>query len=222
MRLLIIEDEEKLAKMLSQGLKPYGYAVDMAFDGAGGEQRAAEVDYDAILLDLNLPDRDGLQVCSNLRENGCTSPILMLTARSSVTDRTKGLDIGADDYLIKPFALDELRARIQALQRRRYGMSQSVMSIGALQINSSKHLAFYNNKMLEITYREFDILEYIGCNYPGIVSIENILEHVWTGELDPFSNVARVHLVNLKRKLENAAGKSLIENVKGLGYRLVE
>ncbi len=220
MRLLIIEDEVELAKALGRGLKSLGYAVDIANDGLAGEQMAMAINYDLIILDLTLPQKDGLEVCKYIRQNGCSSAIIMLTARNKISDTTKGLDIGADDYMAKPFAFDELRARIQALLRRSYGNRNPVITIGKLQINPAGRTVTYNNENITLTSREFDILEFFAMRYPAVVSTEDILEHVWNDEIDPFSNVVRVHLANLRRKLKDSAGESLIETLIGKGYRL--
>ena len=220
MRLLIIEDEKELANALARGLKSLGYAVDAVNDGLTGEQMAIAVNYDLIILDLTLPEKDGLEVCKFLRENDCSSAIIMLTARNRVTDRTKGLDSGADDYLAKPFAFDELRARIQALLRRAYGNRNPVLTVGKLIINPARRTVTYDDKPITLTAREFDILEFIASKHPSVVSTEDILEHVWNEEIDPFSNVVRVHLANLRRKLKNNAGESIIETLIGKGYRL--
>lgn len=222
MRLLIVEDEKELASALGRGLKSFGYAVDTANDGLSGEQMAIAVNYDLIILDLTLPEKDGLEVCNFLRENGCTSAIIMLTARNRVIDRTKGLDSGADDYLAKPFAFDELRARIQALLRRAYGNRNPVIAVGKLIINPARRIVTYDHNTITLTSREFDILEFIASKHPSVVSTEDILEHVWNEEIDPFSNVVRVHLANLRRKLKNNAGESVIETLIGKGYRLGE
>lgn len=220
MRILIIEDEIELAKALQRGLKSLGYAVDTAFDGIDGEVKAMSVNYDLIVLDLTLPQKDGIDVCKGLRDHGCTSAVLMLTARSQVSERTLGLDSGADDYLAKPFSFDELRARIQALLRRSFGLHSPAITIGGLSVDPAKRMVCYAGHEIVLTAREFDILEYFACRYPDCISTEEILEHVWNDEVDPFSNVVRVHLANLRRKLKNEAGGPLIETIVGKGYKL--
>lgn len=222
MRLLIIEDEAELAKAMGRGLKSLGYAADLAFDGLEGERMAMAVNYDLIILDLTLPEKDGIDVCRYIREHGCTSAVIMLTARNQVSDRTLGLDSGADDYLAKPFAFDELRARIQALLRRSFGYRSPVINIGNLTVNPATRTVAFKDKIIPLTSREFDILEYFVCRYPAVVSTEEILEHVWNDDMDPFSNVVRVHLANLRRKLKDGAGEPLIETMIGKGYRLWE
>lgn len=220
MRLLIIEDEIELAKALEKGLKPFGYAVDLAFDGLEGEEKAMAVNYDVIVLDLTLPVKDGIDVCRYLREHGCNSAIIMLTARSRVSERTLGLDSGADDYLAKPFAFDELRARIQALLRRSFGSRNPVLNIGNLTVDPAARTVSFGGRVIGLTSREFDILEYFARKYPAVVSTEEVFEHVWNDEVNPFSNVVRVHLANLRRKLKTEDGEPLIETVVGKGYKL--
>lgn len=220
MRLLIIEDEKELAEALERGLTSLGYAVDLAFDGLDGEQKAAATSYDVIILDLNLPIINGIDVCRYLRHSGCTSAILMLTARSQISDRTLGLDTGADDYMVKPFAFDELRARIQALLRRSYGHKNPVISLGKLYIDPAARIARYDEMNIILTAREFDILEYMAYKHPSVVSAEEIMEHIWDDEIDPFSNAVRVHIANLKGKLKKVSGRPVIETIVGVGYKL--
>lgn len=220
MRLLIIEDETELAKTLKIGLSKLGFAVDTAYDGLKGEDKALINDYDIIILDLNLPNKDGINICKTLRNQGLEASIIMLTARDSVLDKTHGLDSGADDYLIKPFAFEELRARIHALVRRTYRKSNPIISIGKLTINPLSKVVTYNDKEITLTAKEFDILEYMAIKHPEVISTEDILEHVWDENVDYFSNVVRVHLANLRKKLKNESGSPLIETVKGKGYRL--
>lgn len=222
MRVLIIEDEVDLAKALKRGFKPFGYAVDLAFDGLDGENKALIADYDVIILDLNLPGKDGIDICRDLRKKGCASAIIMLTARNQISDKTKGLDSGADDYLAKPFAFDELRARIQALLRRSYGIRNPVITIGRLTVDPASRTAVYDGRTVKLTTREFDILEFMACKHPSVVSTEEIMEHTWDDGIDPFSNVVRVHLANLRRKLKDEAGVPLIETIIGKGYKLWE
>ncbi|MFD3157005.1 response regulator transcription factor [Haloimpatiens sp. FM7330] len=220
MRVLIIEDEIELSKTLKQGLIEFGFAVDIANKGLEGEEKALVTEYDIIILDLNLPDKDGLEICKTLRIEGIDTPILMLTARDKISDKALGLDNGADDYLIKPFAFEELRARMQALVRRSHGRSNPIITIGLLIINPASRIVTYDKKEIKLTAREFDILEYMGSKYPQVVSTEDILEHVWDDNIDIFSNVVRVHLANLRRKLKKETGEPLIETIKGKGYRL--
>ncbi|WP_373897802.1 response regulator transcription factor [Haloimpatiens sp. FM7315] len=220
MRLLIIEDEVELAKALQTGLTKLGFAVDVSNDGLEGEEKALITQYDIVVLDLNLPSKNGIEICKTLRKENIKSSIIMLTARDSISDRTLGLDSGADDYLTKPFAFEELRARIQALVRRAYGKSNPVITIGKLSINPLSRIAIYDNTEITLTSREFDILEFMAVKYPEVISTEDILEHVWNENIDSFSNVVRVHLANLRRKLKNVVGYSVIETIKGKGYRL--
>ena len=220
MRLLIIEDEIELANSLRAQLSTIGFAVDTAYDGFSGEDKALVTEYDIIVLDLNLPHKNGIDVCKTLRQQNVKSAIIMLTARDTVSDKTKGLDSGADDYLIKPFAFEELRARIQALVRRTYRRGNPVINVGDLSINPLTRFASYQSKNINLTTREFDILEYLASRYPQVVSTEDILEHVWDENIDSFSNVVRVHLANLRRKLRSEVGLVKIETIKRKGYRL--
>lgn len=222
MRLLIIEDEIELASALEKGLSCWGFAVDAAYEGMEGLRKALLNPYDVIILDLNLPDIDGIDICTSLRENNCESAILMLTARGTVTDKTLGLDRGADDYLVKPFSFDELRARLHALIRRQHGKRSPVIYIGKLMIDPTKRSVNVDTVSLKLTAREFDILEYLAIRYPEYASTENIMEHVWNEELNPFTNTVKVHIANLKRKLREASGQLLISTMIGKGYCLRE
>lgn len=220
MRLLIIEDEIELGSTLKVGFKNLGFAVDVSNDGLEGEKKAFENEYDIIILDLNLPSKNGIEICKTLRQENIEVAIIMLTAKDSIKDRARGLDNGADDYLVKPFAFDELRARIQALVRRIYNKSNPIISLGKLSINPFSRMVTYNEKIIKLTTKEFDILEFMANTYPKVVSTEDILEHVWNENIDSFSNVVRVHLANLRKKLKNEIGYSVIETIKGKGYRI--
>lgn len=220
MRLLIVEDEVELSKTLKIGLEKLGFAVDVSNDGLEGEDKALINEYDIIILDLNLPGKNGIEICKTLRNENKESAIIMLTARDSIKDRAMGLDSGADDYLIKPFAFEELRARIQALVRRSYKKKNPVITLEKLNINPLSRIAKYNDEEIKLTSKEFDILEFMANKYPEIVSTEDILEHVWNENVDSFSNAVRVHLANLRKKLKSKANFSVIETIKGKGYRL--
>jgi two-component system response regulator QseB len=222
MRLLIIEDESALAEALRKSLMRLGFAVDLAFDGREGLDKAFINQYDIIILDLNLPVLDGMEVCRKLRTEGREAAILILTARGRVCDKAEGLDNGADDYLVKPFSFEELRARLHALIRRSQGKRNPVMRIGKLTIDPSRRQACYNTANIRLTAREFDILEYLAYRHPNVISAEEIMEHVWNEELDSFSNTVKVHIANLKRKLQETAGRKLIETMIGKGYGLIE
>lgn len=220
MRLLMIEDNRELAVTVAGFLERHGFAVDLAFCGEDGDFKASTTPYDLVILDLNLPDIDGVEVCRRLRASGSKVPVLMLTARDRVSDRVRGLDSGADDYVVKPFALDELAARIRALLRRGASVQGTVLRVGRLSLDPSTFAATVANKPLNLTAREFAVLEYLARRSPAVVSPEDILEHVWDEHCDPFTNTVRVHLANLRRKLREAAGEGVIETVVGKGYRL--
>lgn len=219
MRILIIEDQVELANLMKQTLANYSYVVDMAHTGMDGELKAFDNAYDAILLDLNLPDKDGLDVLAFLRSQGITSPILILTARSELNQRIKGFDLGSDDFIIKPFEFEELHARIQAVVRRFYGRSNPIIQIEALAIHPKTRRVFIHKQEVLLSTKEFDILEFIANNYPNLVSSEELAEHVYDENFDPFSSVIRVHIANIKRKLVYD-GEPILRNVKGRGYYL--
>lgn len=219
MRLLIIEDQVELANLMKATLTNYSYVVDVAHTGMDGELKAFDNSYDAILLDLNLPDKDGLDVLAFLRSQGITSPILILTARSELNQRIKGFDLGSDDFIIKPFEFEELHARIQAVVRRFYGRSNPIIQIEALAIHPKTRRVFIHEQEILLSTKEFDILEFIANNYPNLVSSEELAEHVYDENFDPFSSVIRVHIANIKRKLV-LDGEPILRNVKGRGYYL--
>lgn len=220
MRLLVVEDERELAETIAKGLRGSGYAVDLAFDGTEGEYKTGFTPYDLILLDLNLPGLDGVELCRRLRGAGSSAAVLMLTARDRIADRVAGLDSGADDYLVKPFSFDELQARIRALLRRAAAPCLTELRVGRLLLDPGARTAAFDGRALNLTTREFDILAHLMRVYPKVVSAEELLEHVWDEYADPFTNTVRVHLANLRRKLREAAGEQLIETAIGKGYRL--
>ena len=220
MHLLIVEDDTSLSDLLKKGLKKYGYTSDTAYDGSEGLFLAQANEYDAIILDINLPKMDGLTLCKTLRDNMIITPILMLTARIDTDDKILGLDSGADDYLGKPFEFKELRARLHALIRRNYNKCSNEINITPLLINTKEKKAMLSGNVLELTAREYDILELLCYNYPNIISAEEIIEHVWGEDTNQFSNVIRVHIANLRRKLKDSEGNTLIDTMKGKGYKI--
>lgn len=220
MRLLIIEDNIELAYALKGFLTKLGFAIDLSHDGLEGEEKALINKYDIIILDLNLPNKNGIEICKTLRNENIETAIIMLTARDSIKDKTIGLDSGSDDYLIKPFAFEELRARIQALVRRSYKKNNPIITLENLIINPLSRIVTYNTEKINLTAKEFDILEFMANKYPEFVSTEDILEHVWNENIDSFSNAVRVHLANLRKKLKDKTGFPVIETIKGKGYRL--
>ncbi|WP_229074357.1 response regulator transcription factor [Actinoplanes sp. DH11] len=222
MRLLVVEDEEDLAEGLRVGLARTGYAVDVAGDTAQAYERLTVNEYDLMLLDINLPDGDGFTLCRALRNGEVDTPgdtdlrVLMLTARSGLDDRVRGLDGGADDYLVKPFHLAELLARVRALLRRDISGSTAVLTVGDLTLDTARHTAALAGEPLALTPKEFGVLEYLMTRPGHVVSSEELLEHVWDANADPFTQTVRVTVGTLRRKL----GDGRIETVVGRGYRL--
>lgn len=220
MKILVVEDEPKLNKSLVEGLAKRGYAADFAFDGEEGEQLAKYNNYDLIILDVMMPKRDGIAVCRNLRLQGYKTPIIFLTAKDAVYDKISGLDIGADDYLVKPFAFEELIARIRALLRRPNLTTGDVLTLDGLTLDTKSQTVMVDKNPLVLTLREYGILEYFLRNKDVVVTRDDILEHVWDRFHDLFSNVVDVHLKNLRKKLPNKYAKR-IKTVWGKGYKLV-
>lgn len=210
MRLLMIEDNRALADSVARGFEKEGFAVDLAYTGEDGEEMAFVNPYDVILLDLNLPDKDGIDILKALRMDGNETPVIIATARDRVDQRALGLDFGADDYVTKPYALLELRARIQAVIRRFHGRTSPVISIGSLQVNPATRQAAWNST----------VLEYLAVCYPAVASSEEIGEHIYNDSYDPFSSVLRVHIARLKSKLNTAVGYELMKTIRGKGYLL--
>lgn len=228
MRILLVEDERDLATAIAASLRSSGYAIDVAADGATALDRAAVNEYDLICLDLNLPDGDGLDICRQVvadpRYGGSaerTKPkVIMLTARGSVEDRITGLDSGADDYLVKPFSLDELNARVRALLRRDTANGRSVIAQAGVQMDTARHEVTFGDEPVDLTVKEFALLRWFLLHPDEIHSAERLLEHVWDEHADPFTNTVRMTISNLRRKLLAAAGKQPIETVPGRGYIL--
>ncbi len=222
MRLLIIEDDKQLSSEMKTGLERQGFIIDIANTGFDGEEKAYITDYDAVLLDLNLPDKDGLEILSFLRKNERNIPILIVSARDKAADRISGLDLGADDYIIKPFDFAELTSRIHAVIRRFYGRTSPKITYGQLSICPATRVALWNNEKIDLSAKEFDILSFIAQCHPQIVSSEEIIEHNYDEYFDLMSSVLRVHISNLRKKLQSISGQNLLVTVKGKGYRLWE
>ena len=220
MRLLIIEDTKELADSMKAGLEKARFYIDVSYNGLEGEEKAYTNGYDAILLDLNQPDKDGIDILKFLRSEHIDTPVVIITARDEIEERALGLDLGADDYLTKPFQLLELRARVQAVIRRFHGRSNPVIEIGGLSIHSASRTAAWQGKAIPLAAKEFDILEYIAQRHPAIVSSEEIVEHVYDENFDPFSTVLRVHLTKLRKKLTEASGRDILITTRGKGYSL--
>ncbi|MDR0837783.1 MAG: response regulator transcription factor [Propionibacteriaceae bacterium] len=222
MRVLIIEDNRQLAEKMREGLASEGFMVDVAHTGSEGEGKVVKVDYDAVLLDLNLPDKDGLEVLKTLRRYGNDIPVIVVTARAEVSQRALGLDLGADDYLTKPFKLLELRARLQAVIRRSQGRTNPVITIGKLNVDPRSRTVTFGKAPITLKAKEFDILEYLAIKHPNVVSMEDLGMHVYDLDFDPASSVLRVHVARLKKALADASGVELLRNIRGKGYVLCE
>ena len=217
MRVLLVEDEERLAATIAKGLRREGMAVDVVLDGAAALDKAAFNGYDVVVLDRNLPKVHGDDVCRELVRRGSPSRILMLTAAGSIKDRVTGLDLGADDYLPKPFALSELVARIRALSRRAVSAVPPVLERGDLLLDPAKHIAQRAGRDLNLTKKEFGVLEVLLSAEGRVVSAEELLEKAWDENADPFTNVVRVTIMTLRRKLGDPP---LIETIAGVGYKI--
>jgi two-component system copper resistance phosphate regulon response regulator CusR len=220
MKILVVEDDRKVAGFIEQGLKEEGYVVDVAPDGDEGTMLAHVYDYDVILLDIVLPKKNGFQVAAELRREGRTTPILMLTSRDGVEDVVRGLDAGADDYLAKPFEFDELLARIRALYRRGGAERMEVLRYPPIALDRLRHLATIDGKRLDLTPKEFQLLEYFLLHPVEVVRRTTLLEKVCDMHFDPESNVVDVHVGNLRRKLSEAAKAQLLTTVRGVGFSL--
>lgn len=220
MKLLVVEDEPKLNKGLVLGLQARGYAVDFAFDGVEGENMARGNDYDLVILDVMMPKRDGFVVCQNLRSIGNNVPILFLTAKDAIDAKVEGLNLGADDYLVKPFSFEELVARIRTILRRAPQVVSDILTLDTLKLDTRSQTLIIDSQPIELTLREYGLLEYLLRNPGAVVTREDILTHVWDRFFDSFSNVVDVHLKNLRKKLPKAYAKR-IQTVWGKGYRLV-
>jgi two-component system, OmpR family, response regulator len=219
-RLLLVEDDAKLARAVGRGLRHEGYAVDVVDDGDAALTRAAVWDYDAVVLDVMLPGRDGFEVCRTLRQRECWAPILMLTARGRVGDRIRGLDVGADDYLAKPFDFGELLARLRALVRRVPAQRPVRLEIGDLIVDPSTHEVARAGVPVVLTAREFAVLEYLARRAGEAVTRASLLDHVWDENFAGSTNIVDVYVGYLRRKLEQPFGRPLIRTIRGVGYAL--
>ncbi len=222
MRLLVIEDDKKVASFIQQGLREDGYVVDVAHDGVSGALNAQVYDYDGLVVDVMLPGKNGYEIVHELRKSGKTVPILMLTARDSTDDIVRGLDAGADDYLTKPFAFDELLARLRALLRRGGSARLARLIFADLEMDRLRHTASRGAERLDLTPKEFELLEYFLLHPGEVVRRTELLEKVWDLTFDPGSNVVDVHVGNLRRKLEAGGRPPLIHTIRGVGYVLRE
>lgn len=220
MRILVIEDQEKLARSIKKGLEHKGYAVDTLPDGEHGMRRLEfnHLDYDLVVLDVMLPIMNGFELCKSVRKKGITLPIIMLTAKDTLENKIEGLDAGADDYLVKPFAFGELLARVRALLRRPLEAVDSVLAVGSITMDTVKRTVTKNDKEVMLSVKEFAILEQF-MRHPGeILSRETIISHVWDFASDTFSNIVDAHIKNLRKKLQQKHEK-IFETIHGVGYR---
>lgn len=219
-RILVVEDERRLAQIIKRGLVEGGYAVDLAFDGEEGKFLAESEDYDLIILDLMLPKIDGLEICRKLRSDGIKTPILILTAKTTLDDKVAGLNSGADDYLTKPFAFLELSARVAALIRRSQRAPSAQLTVADLVLDPTKHLVKRSGRQIKLTPKEFSILELLLSRKDEVVSRTVITEHVWDYNFDGMSNVVDVFVASLRKKIVDAGKNKIIQTVHGVGYRI--
>jgi len=223
MRILVVEDEKKLANFIKHGLEEERYIVEIAYNGEQGLEMAMNNEYDAILLDVMLPGRDGFSILQELRKAGIKVPIMMLTARGATEDRVMGLDLGADDYLPKPFSFEELAARLRSILRRSAPEKTTKLQCGDLILDTITHFAYRGGKEIELTTKEYALLEYLMRNKNRIVSRSNILQHVWRHSFDPESNIIDVYIKRLREKIEfDPSQPQLIQSIRGVGYRIRE
>ena len=222
MRLLIIEDEQALADMVAQHLRTAGYEIDVCYDGDSGLEAATTESYDLIILDLNLPKMDGMELLKELRTQDGETGVLILSARSGISDKVEGLDAGANDYLAKPFHLAELEARVRSLTRRQFIQRDVCLRCGRLTFDTKSRLAMADGQPIPLTRKESGVLEYLLLHQGRPVSQEELIEHVWDSSVDAFSNSIRVHISALRKKLRTALGYDPIRNRIGEGYELEE
>jgi DNA-binding response OmpR family regulator len=220
MRILLVEDDRRIARFVAKGLREQAYAVDVVGDGDEAIYKLSINDYDAVILDVMIPGRDGFQVCRDLRSAGIAAPVIMLTARDTVQDRITGLDSGADDYLIKPFAVAELLARLRALLRRGHVVRPATISVADLVLDTGAQRATRNGRALSLTTKEYALLEYLAREQGRVVSRAEIAEHVWDENFDPLTNLIDVHINRLRRKVDNGFASKLIHTRRGAGYVL--
>ncbi len=225
MKILIVEDDVQLSGAIKAGLEEAGYAADIIADGETAQRRieANHAAYDLVILDIGLPKRDGLEVCRNIREKGIKVPVLILTGSDTVQDKVTGLDVGADDYLTKPFSHEELKARVRALMRRPSEVVPGALTVGDIMLDTATRKVQKGNQEIRLTLKEFSLLEYLMRHAGQVVNREQLLDHVWDFNFNSFSNVVDVHMNNLRKKISNGKkGTQSIETIRGVGYRLNE
>lgn len=220
MRVLVVEDEARLAHVIERWLREQAYAVDVADNGKQAVFLASVNPYDAVVLDINIPEPNGFEVLRQLREKGVKSRVLILTARDAIEDRVTGLDLGADDYLVKPFALEELSARLRALLRRGETLAPSTIHIADLELDTHAQTATRDGKPIPLTTKEYTLLEYLARNAGRVIGRAEISDHVWDENYDPFSNLIEVYINKLRRKVDRGFSPQLIHTRRGAGYML--
>ncbi|MBQ9519222.1 MAG: response regulator transcription factor [Firmicutes bacterium] len=222
MRILVVEDEPNLNNVIAKRLKKEGYSVDSAFDGETASEYIASIEYNAVVIDLMIPRKNGLDVVREMRERGNVTPVLILTARDSVSDRVAGLDAGADDYLVKPFAFDEFLARIRALFRRNTAYTANVLKVADLEMDMNRRTVTRDGKVIQLSSKEFTILEYLLRNKNVVLTREQIEQNAWDLSFDGGSNIVDVYIRYLRKKIDDGFDKKLIHTVYGSGYVLKE
>lgn len=219
MHILFVEDEAKIANFVRSGLKEQGFVVDYCDNGNEGYDRAVDNQYDAIVLDIMIPGKDGLSILKHLRRQGKNVPVILLTARNELDDRLEGLNLGADDYLAKPFFVEELVARIHAVIRRSAGERQNLVSVGPIKLDRIAREVTCNHYVVELTTREFNLLEYLMRSPGRVFTRTQILEHIWGYDFNPNTNVVDVCVQRIRKKIDSIGGAGWIESIRGVGYR---
>jgi DNA-binding response OmpR family regulator len=220
MRILVVDDDRRLCSVIKRGLLEETYAVDIAYDGEEGEYMAEVNPYDLIILDIMMPKKDGIEMCKELRSKRINTPILMLTAKDAVEDRVRGLDAGADDYMVKPFSFNELLARVRALLRREAVTKSPEIKLGDLVLNTLTREVRRGDRLIELTTKEYVILEYFMHHHNVVVTRTMLEEHAWDYDFDSMSNLIDVYIRRLRRKLDDNENESVLQTVRGAGYRL--
>ena len=222
MKILIIEDDTDISEFIKKGFKEIGFTVDTAYDGNSGSYKARTNTYDVIILDYSLPEKNGIDVCGDIRGIGCSAPIIFLSVIGDTKKKVEALSRGADDYITKPFSFEELKARVNALLRRPKRIENPMIRAGDVSIDTEKKVAFKNDIPINLTRKEYNLLEYFMRNLGIVISRNMIMEHVWSAESDPFSNTIEAHILNLRKKINdppaNSGKKNLIQNLPGRGY----
>lgn len=222
MKVLLVEDEEKLARFIKRGLEATGYTVDTVKDGKQAESQIQFGSYDCVVLDVMLPEQDGITTCQHVRDKGILTPIIMLTAKSVLEDKLAGLGAGADDYLTKPFEFEELKARIHSLLRRTEQPITEVLSCGSLRMDTTAHRVYVDETEVPLTHKEYAVLEQLLRHKNQVLTREQILDHCWGYEFDSFSNVVDVYIKRVRKKLEKISNAIFIQTIRGVGYTIQE